>query len=150
MRIFFDTCILVDFLCNRNNAKQIEHILNLTEENLWEGFISVGSFYTLTYLLELYLKREGCMDREERVSQLRHILTGILDSFHISDLDNVGLRTGVNNLSFLDLEDSYQFQSAVNASCEVLLTDNLSDYKQVDHSVMRILSPDRFIELFGS
>lgn len=90
MRIFFDTCILVDFLCNRNNAKQI------------------------------------------------------------SDLDNVGLRTGVNNLSFLDLEDSYQFQSAVNVSCEVLLTDNLSDYKQVDHSVMRILSPDRFIELFGS
>lgn len=58
-------------------------------------------------MLELYLKREGCIDREERVSQLRLILTGILDSFHISDLDNVGLAFCLQIVSLSYLAHSY-------------------------------------------
>ena len=53
MKLFFDTCAVIDYLCNRQNADSIEKILIKAEKENWECFISVGSFYTLTYLIEL-------------------------------------------------------------------------------------------------
>ena len=47
MKIFFDTCAIVDFICNRENAAYIDRILNDSEKRGWERYISVGSFYTL-------------------------------------------------------------------------------------------------------
>ena len=32
MKIFFDTCTLIDYLCNRSNSSQIDGILQFAEE----------------------------------------------------------------------------------------------------------------------
>ena len=86
MKIFFDTCAIVDYLCNRKEAQLVDEILSNAEAKEWECFISVGSFYTLTYLLELHLKRNGFSDKEQRIGKLREILEGILDTFAIADI----------------------------------------------------------------
>ena len=63
MKLFFDTCAVIEYLCNRQNADSIEKILIKAEKENWECFISVGSFYTLTYLIELNLKHNGYSDK---------------------------------------------------------------------------------------
>lgn len=46
MKIFFDTCTIIDYLCNRSNSSQIDSILQLADEKRWQCIMSAGSFYT--------------------------------------------------------------------------------------------------------
>ena len=49
---FLDTNILLEYFCNRTQAKVVEEILQYIENKKIEGCISVGSFYTLIYLID--------------------------------------------------------------------------------------------------
>jgi predicted nucleic acid-binding protein len=55
------------------------------------------------------------------------------------------LATGVNDLAFDDVEDSFQYQSALQAKCDALVTINLRDYSAADTSTIEILSPTEFV-----
>ena len=147
MKLFFDTCTLVDYLCSRQNASRVEAILNATEKNGWERYISVGSFYTLTYLIEIHLKHNGFEDKTLRIEKLRGILTSILDTFSIADLSADNLSEAVEDPNFTDLEDSYQFRAAVNARCDYLITTNINDFKESDTTEIKILTPTDFTAL---
>lgn len=144
MRIFFDTCTLVDVICDRKNAQLIDAILKDADNNGWNCYISVGSFYTLTYLIELNLKHSGYSDKESRINRLREILNNILDSFSLSDVFTDDLRIAANDASFSDLEDSYQYRAALNAHCDYLITDNMNDFKNADQTNIKILEPKDF------
>ena len=148
MRIFLDTCTIIDYLCNRNNSSLIDSILQLSDENRWQCVMSAGSFYTITYLIELDLKRNGHVDKPSRIAKLREILNGVLNTFYIPELDWDILHTGVNNLSFDDLEDSYQYEVALKCACDYIITDNLSDYKNSDQTFISIVSPKEFLAKF--
>ena len=148
MRIFLDTCTIIDYLCNRNNSSLIDSILQLSDENRWQCVMSAGSFYTITYLIELDLKRNGHVDKPSRIVKLREILNGVLNTFYIPELDWEILRTGVNNPSFDDLEDSYQYEVALKCACDYIITDNLSDYKNSDQTFISIVSPKEFLAKF--
>lgn len=141
MRLFFDTCTIVDYLCNRSNSDNVDKILQIADSNHYQCLMSAGSFYTLTYLLELDLKHKGYTEKEKRVERLREILNGVLSTFIIPELDGMILKKGVNNIFFSDLEDSYQYEAAVKSSCDVFLTDNISDFKYADQRVLKILPP---------
>lgn len=148
MRIFLDTCTIIDYLCNRNNSSLIDSILQLSDENRWQCVMSAGSFYTITYLIELDLKRNGHVDKPSRIVKLREILNGVLNTFYIPELDWEILRTGVNNPSFDDLEDSYQYEVALKCACDYIITDNLLDYKNSDQTFISIVSPKEFLAKF--
>lgn len=55
---------------------------------------------------------------------------------------------GTNDQAFDDLEDSLQYQSALQAKCDALVTINLRDYSGADTSKMEILSPTEFANKF--
>lgn len=148
MKLFFDTCTIIDYLCNRSNSAMVDRILQLTDERRWQCVMSAGSFYTITYLIELDLKRNGYVDKSARIVRLREILNGVLDTFYIPDLNWDILYEGVNNAMFNDLEDSYQYEMACKSVCEYLITDNLSDYKDSDQTIIKIVSPQEFLTLF--
>ena len=59
MKIFFDTCTIIDYLCNRNNSANVDRILQLADDNRWECIISAGSFYTITYLIEPKIRKQS-------------------------------------------------------------------------------------------
>ena len=47
-----------------------------------EKVLSCDSFYTLTYLIESYLKKEK-LEKDKRISELRRILNGLLLEYYI-------------------------------------------------------------------
>lgn len=145
MKLFFDTCTIIDYLCNRQNANFVEDILNRVEAKEWECYISVGSFYTLTYLIELHLKRNGYSEKEQRINKLRDMLTNVLETFSVADIFADDLLASINNYYFSDLEDSYQYQAALNAKCDYLITINIRDFKEARALGLEVVTPIEFL-----
>lgn len=50
---------------------------------------------------------------------------------------------------FKDLEDSYQYQAALNCDADVLLTINIKDFDGVkDKQQIKIMTPQTFVEQY--
>lgn len=147
MRIFVDTNIVVELLENRKEADNIDRIFEAIETQHWEKYLSVGSFYTLTFLIERIIRRQG-IGNPMCVEKLRGILHQLLDSFKIIELDKNDLRSGVNNKAFTDIEDSYQYMAALSSKSDILLTINTPDFRYADQSKIAIVSPKEFIEYY--
>lgn len=112
-------------------------------------FISFGSFYTITYLTERYLKTESSLSKEDRIARLRYILNGILGTFKLADQFTGSIKDGVNDPFFDDLEDSYQAHVAMDMGCDVLLTVNDRHFLPfADHSMIKVFTPMAFIETY--
>lgn len=145
MKVFCDTNIILDFLFKRKEAETIKTIFHYLNQKKVVKAISAGSFYTLTYLIESFLKKEE-LGKEDRIMKLRRILKGLLAEYIVvCDLD---WEKGIDDTRFTDLEDSYQYQAALVSECDVFLTLNIRDFKQVISSApdaMQVCSPDGFI-----
>ena len=149
MTIFCDTNIVMEYLQQRTYAAQVGMILNHSLQNGDTLFISAGSFYTITYLTERYLKLDQSLTKEDRIARLRHILNGVLGTFKVADLYASSLSHGVNDLSFVDLEDSYQAHIAEDVGCDVLLTINERHFSRFAvESEIRIMTPNAFIDAY--
>ena len=58
------------------------------------------------------------------------------------------LQQGIGDPAFDDVEDSFQYQSALQAKCDSLVTINLRDYRGADTSKIEILSPTEFVDKY--
>lgn len=147
MKIFCDTNIVMEYLQQRQHAASVECILS---KALQEGdtlYISSGSFYTITYLTERYLKTDSSLKKEDRTERLRYILRGVLNTFRIADTFGDAFLNAVNDARFDDLEDSYQANVAENMTCEVFLTINEKHFSRFNaESVVRVFSPDEYVK----
>jgi len=143
MRIFCDTNIITEFLEKRLQYESVAKILALPQEN-YTLFVSEGGFYTITFLVDKQLRRMQIFN-PERLEKERKILLRILSSFQISTALKEGLMRGVTDEGFKDLEDSYQFQAALNCEAEYLLTINVKDFKEVNSKNIRIMTPQEFV-----
>lgn len=145
MKIFCDTNIIIDFLCRREQANRIEKILKF-ESDKNQYFISVGSFYTITFIIEKYLRKETELSADQRLEKLRKILLSILSDFSLAYLSDNNLRHGVSDSKYINLEDSYQFQAAMASQCDVLLTINKKDFSSDDNLI--VCTPQEYIEKY--
>jgi len=145
MKIFCDTNIIIEFLCRREQANLIEKILKF-ERDKSQYFISVGSFYTITFIIEKYLRKETELSADQRLEKLRGILLSILSDFSLAHLPLDNLRVGVKDNKYVDLEDSYQYQAAISSQCDVLLTINKKDFSSDDNLI--VCTPQEYIEKF--
>lgn len=149
MRIFCDTNIILEFLQKRVYADEVEKVLDYAESCDAELFISSGSFYTITYITEVHLKKVVNLSADERLDQLRNILLGVLAEFSIVPHSNRTLLNGVVDESFTDLEDSYQAQAARNAACDILLTINEKHFAGLQQDTnIKVLTPTQFVEQY--
>lgn len=55
---------------------------------------------------------------------------------------------GVNDTSFSDIEDSFQYQCALKNGCNYLLTINTKDFGKADPDLIKVVSPIEFVALF--
>lgn len=145
MKIFCDTNIIIEFLCRREQANLIERILRF-EPDQNQYFISIGSFYTITFIIEKYLRKNTELSVDQRLEKLREILLSILYDFNLASLPLQNLKQGVNDSRYIDLEDSYQYQAAISSQCDVLLTINKKDFSSSD--ILSIYTPQEFIEKY--
>lgn len=145
MRIFCDTNVITEFLERRLQFDAVSQILDLPTDQ-YELFISEGSFYTITFLVDKQLRKMSIFNPERLLNE-RKILFRILDTFQIATATKAGLSQGVLDNSFKDLEDSYQFQSALNCKADILLTINIKDFEGViDSPNIKTMTPQSFVE----
>ena len=57
--------------------------------------------------------------------------------------DNESLLRGVEDMQFKDIEDSCQYQAAVAAGCDFIITYNVKDYP---HTLLPVFSPSDFLQ----
>ncbi len=148
MKIFCDTNILLEFIQHRKLVRQVEQVLSFAERNDFMLYISFGSFYTITYLVERYLKDEN-LSKEGRIEKLRIILNGVLDLFQFAVPSSFAMAEGVNDLLFSDLEDSYQAHTAIEQGCDLILTIDLRHFSKLSESgAIDVMDPQTFIEKY--
>ena len=147
MKIFVDTNIVSELLEERSLVDYIDQIFEKAEQKGWTRVLSVGAFYTITFLTERFLRHQG-IGQPQLVEQQRVILNSLLQAFEIVDISKENLSSGVSDLQFNDLEDSYQYQSAIKSNYSVLLTINKKDFKNVTDGNIQILSPQEFVDTY--
>lgn len=64
----------------------------------------------------------------------------------IVDLSHAGAKRAIASKFFDDIEDSFQYQCAVENHCDVLLTINDNDFLRVEEPSIDILTPAQFVE----
>lgn len=104
MGIFLDTNVIMELLCNRQHADEVEKLISYAIDHNHLLFVSSGSLYTLSYIVEKHLKNIG-LNGERKIDALRKQLLGILDIVEIANTDAKGFVLGVNNQDFNDIED---------------------------------------------
>jgi predicted nucleic acid-binding protein len=111
--------------------EDIARIFTLAEAGSIDIVASALSFATVSYFLTKY---EGAGIAREKLRKLRILC-------HIIVLDESIIDKGLNS-HFDDIEDGFQYFSALHANANFLITRNAQDFKQSD---MVIMSPVEFL-----
>jgi predicted nucleic acid-binding protein len=116
MKVFLDTNILMDFVENRESREYAETIIELGKTGAIQLFASYLSFANMGYIL----RRRSKEDRYRLLSSVRNIVTVLpCDDKQLDE----ALANPVN-----DYEDMLQYQCAVAAGCDVIVTNNKRDF----------------------
>ncbi len=140
MKVFLDTNVILDWLLNRENcfSKEAKIIIELAENKKLKLFISSGSIYTITYLLQKVIKDSN---------ELRETIIEILGIITIQNCSQNRYIEACKN-SINDLEDAFQYEIALsNIEIEYFITGNLKDFKGISNSPLKILNPAQFLKI---
>ena len=134
--ILIDTDVCIDFLAARKpwNDEAIQ-LFEASEEGTVDTCISALTYSDLFYILR---KDNGAPTTISILSDLRKI----------SDVIPVSIQTVDWALSckWKDFEDALQYQSAVEAGCNAVVTKNLHDYRMA--TPLPVYSPAKFISTY--
>ena len=149
MKIFVDTNVILENFLQRENYNVTHRLFDLLKKQEHVLIMSSGSFYTMVFLVDKYLKRERGMSGEVRLMALRQIMSGILKDIRVAEHDNESLLCGLSNPQFKDIEDGCQYELAKKAACELLLTFNTSDYPTNTELRVKVLSPSEHLNSYS-
>ena len=147
MKVFLDTNIFLEYFEQRREYQAVDKLLTAVEDGKMKAVISAGCVYTLAYLIRMELKRQG-IHRPKQTNRLRAMLNIVLSMATVASVSHRRIVIGTNDLAFDDVEDSYQYQCALQNKCDALVTINLKDYRCADTSAMEILLPDMFVSKY--
>lgn len=147
MKVFLDTNIFLEYFERRQQYQAVSQLLSAIEDGRLKAVVSTGCIYTLAYLVRSELKRQG-IHRPEQTFRLRQTLDIVLSLVTVAGISHKRMVSGNSDPAFDDIEDSFQYQCALQNKCEVLVTINLKDFSRADTSAMEILSPDDFINKY--
>lgn len=131
MKIFLDTNIFLDLILKRENSKESLIILNAIQEGIFEGFVLDITLLNIDYIAK------------KQVKNIRDFLTLINDTFSVIGATNEAIFKALN-IQNNDLEDNIQFICAKNCSCDAIITNDKSFYRED----IQTLSSNEFIDKF--
>lgn len=147
MKVFLDTNIFLEYFERWREYQTVSQLLSAIEDGRLKAVISAGCVYTLAYLIRMELKRQD-IHRPEQTLRLRSTLNIVLSMITVAGISHKSIVNGTNDMSFDDVEDSFQYQCAVQNKCDALITINLKDYGGVDNSRIEVLSPTEFVSKY--
>lgn len=146
MRLFLDTNIVLEYLLDRERADEVSEVFDAISDYEWDCHISTSSLYTIVYVFDRQLRKEGFTRKGERLFLLREKIAMFAGDLHISSIENHDALSALADMRFDDIEDSLQFATACAARCQVLLTFNIADFQNVKAaSEIEVLTPHDFI-----
>ena len=132
MKVFIDTNILVDLLCNRIPFnKEAKEIFTLAYEGKIDLVIS-----SLSYINAYYIGKRYNYTPDDLVNAL----VNIAGMSSISIIDEYVIESALN-AKWKDFEDAVQFFSAQNAECDCIVTRNAKDFNK---STIKVMEPSVF------
>jgi predicted nucleic acid-binding protein len=117
-KVFVDSDIILDFICERENYRDALDLFVLIEENKVKGFVSPLIFSNLFYILRKQESNKFAMQVLMRLKALFNILT----------INEKILQLALSS-DFKDFEDAIQYYSALEGNIGYLITRNKVDYK---------------------
>ena len=108
MRVFLDTSVILEFFIEREDVRTAAQLFNRLKDEKAEMYMSVGSFYTMLFLIDKYLRKELGLTGEVRIATLRSLAVKIVKAISVVEHDNESLLRGVEDMQFKDIEDSCQ------------------------------------------
>ena len=143
MKVFLDTNIFLEYFERRRQYEAVSQLLNAIEDGRLKAVVSAGCIYTLVYLVRTELKRQG-IHRPDQTLRVRQTLDIVLSMVTVAGISHKRMVSGNSDPAFDDIEDSFQYQCAVQAKCDALVTINIKDYRNADTSAIEILTPEEF------
>ena len=92
MKLFIDTNIFIEYFECRLQFESVRKIFNALEDKRHVGFISIGSFYTIAYIVDQGFKRKG-LNKLERIDLVRSVLIKVLDLAQVIGANNETLKS---------------------------------------------------------
>jgi len=137
-KIFIDTNVILDHALDRSFANEAERIFSMSEQGKIICYISAGSVYTLTYILEKALKNIDLV--REKLLLYFTLITPVSSLPYYFE-------QAVNDKAFDDIEDAFQYYTALQVNCDFFITANIKDFKKGEISKLPVLKPDDYLLL---
>ncbi|MBM3702478.1 MAG: PIN domain-containing protein [Actinobacteria bacterium] len=132
MRVLLDTNLFLDVILERDEYyKDSSKIWSLISDKRLAGYISAISINNLYYILKRIIE----------LKFVEKIIDQILDEFEIIPLTKEILKQA-RSIKNKDYEDSIQYFSAINSTCDFIITRDKNDFP---HIGIRIISPSEFL-----
>jgi predicted nucleic acid-binding protein len=124
--VFVDTNVILDgLLRNPGFVEDSKRIMSYTERKMIRAFISSSSVTDIFYVSRKKLT----------IPVARKAIETLLDIFEIVSVDESDLR-GALAVPIADIEDALQVWCAKKAGAEVLITNNIKDFRGTDITVV--------------
>lgn len=132
-KVFLDTNVIIDLIINREPfVKEAEEIFIAKDKYNYEVIVSALTIANLAYSIDrLKKKPHGPIAKLLPLIKIVSLTSSIIDETVVSIFD--------------DFEDGLQHSSALAAKADVIVTRNEKDFK---HSLVPVLSPQEFLDLF--
>ncbi len=136
-KAFLDINILVDFFVqSRLNHKYAIEIFSLTERKLLKGYISESIISTTAWLLR----------KDYSTKQLRYIFAEMLELFTLLPCNERSCKEAFNS-NIPDIEDSVLYHVALNHRMDYFITNDKTDFKNVNQKILPVITSPQFISL---
>ena len=136
-KVFIDSDIILDLICERENYKDALGLFTLIEENKVSGCVSPLIFANIFYILRKHESSKFAIQVLTRLKALLNILTineKIIELALSSD--------------FKDFEDAIQYNCALSINkIDFIVTRDTKDFK---HSILPVLTPEEAISSLES
>jgi PIN domain. len=132
-KILLDTNIIIDFLGERKDFYDAAaKIITLADRKKIKMYVSVVSMATTYYVLAKYENKKAALEKVRKFKVL----------CEISSMNNEVFEKALN-AQFDDFEDALQYFSAVENSCDLIITRNEKDFKT---ALIPVMNPESYLQ----
>ena len=137
MRVLLDTCVILDAMQDRGKfAKFAQMLLIGSAENKFEGCATSKQICDVYYILhKVYHSNEKC-------KQYLNDLFNVLEVINCSGSSVINAQAS----NVTDFEDAVLIEGAKEASCDFIVTSNVSDFK---NSSLKAMNPEQACSVLG-
>lgn len=138
MRIYLDTCVIVDYLADRKPySKDSEQVLSLIANNKVYGYVSASCITDIHYILKKYFHDENIV---------RKHLIDLLSLIEVLDTLAYNVKT-VFDSAIPDFEDALIEEISYQTKIEYIVTRNTKDFK---NSRVEIVTPKKLLTIYNN